>query len=197
MPLRLNRAPGRTIVPFKAAAAIFMLLVRGGLYGNCVVKVETFSLIPQPRAISVVTLGGVETIEIGAVRVCEVSAAKNDVGTVSMSNVDPTRAGTTCGEPATRLTVALTGSRSTPGMAARTTARSFAVSTLGWSVRFRSATRDSTGAYCIGWSATEVRPATNLTGPDMAGVANSFSARLISAAETFGWVMVMTARTTC
>src|SRR5665811_1611943 len=96
MPFRLNPAPGRTIVPFKASAAIFMLLVRGGLSGNCVVKVETFSLIPQPRAISVVTLGGDETIEVGAVRVCEVSAAKNEVGMVSTSSVDPTRAGTTC-----------------------------------------------------------------------------------------------------
>src|SRR5674476_2240 len=106
MPFRLNPAPGRTIVPFKASAATFMLLVRAGLCGNCVVKVETFSLIPQPRAISVVTLGGVETIEVGAVRVGEVSAAKNDVGIVSTSNFDPTRAGTTCGVPATRFTVA-------------------------------------------------------------------------------------------
>src|SRR5680860_1174057 len=195
--LRLNLAPGSTIVPFRAAAAILMLLVRGGLSGNCVVKVETFSLIPQPRAISVVTLAGVETIEIGAVRVCEVSAAKNDFGMVSTSSFDPARAGTTCGEPATRITVASTGSPSAPGMAARTKARSFAASNLGWSVRYTSATRDSTGAYCVGWSATEVRPATNLTGPDIAGVANSFAARLISAAGTSGWVMVMTAGTTC
>src|SRR5665647_1400985 len=197
MPFRLNPAPGRTIVPFKAAAAIFMLLVRGGLNGNCVVKVETFSLIPQPLAISVVTLGGVETIVIGAVRVDEVSAVKNDVGVVSKSNLDPTRAGTTRGVPATRWTVASTGSRSTPGMAARMATRSFVASTLGRSAPLPSATRDSAGAYCTGWSATEVRPARSLTGPDMAGSANSFAARLTSAAETFGWVMVMTARTTC
>src|SRR5450759_1481278 len=142
MPFSLNPAPGRTIVPFKASAAIFMLLVRGGLYGNCVVKVETSSLIPQPRAISVVTLGGVETIVIGAVRVGEVSAAKNDDGIVRTSNFEPTRAGTTCGVPATRFTVASTGSRSAPGMAARTTARSFAPSTLGRSASLPSATRD-------------------------------------------------------
>ena len=184
-------------MPFKAATAIFMLLVRGGLNGNWVVKVEICSLIPQPCAIAVVTLGGVETIVIVAVRVGEVSAARNDVGVLSRSNLDPTRAGTTCGVPATRFTVASTGSRSTPGIAVRMAARSFAASILGRSAPMPSATRDSAGAYFTGGSATEVRPAKSLTGPDMAGTANSFAARLISAAETFGWVMVMTALTTC
>src|SRR6185436_15836537 len=84
-----------------------------------------------------------------------------------------------------------------PGATARMTARRPGASMPGRSVPVPSGTIDSAGAYCAGWSVTVVRPATTLTGPDMAGTANSLVARLTSAADTLGSVTVMTALTTC
>ena len=74
---------------------------------------------------------------------------------------------------------------------------SLAASTVGWSTPTPSATMDSAGAYWAGRSITGVRSIWSLTDPDIAGMANSVAARLISSAETFGLVTVMTASTNC
>src|SRR5471030_763348 len=151
-----------------------MLLVRGGLNGKCVVNVEIFCLTPQPCATAVVTLGEAWIMVRLAVRVGEVSAARNEAGAVDSSSVIPITAGTTWGAPATAFTVASTGVRSTAGLAARTAAKSLGALMVGCRVPAPSGAKDSAGAYCSGQSLTMTGPATTLTGPDIAGTANSF-----------------------
>src|SRR3954469_15262524 len=84
-PLRLNVSPGLTRVPSSVRAAIVMLVVRGGLTGNWVLKVETSCVTPHPRAVALETFGCVRTGLTVAVRPGEVSAGSTAAATARAS----------------------------------------------------------------------------------------------------------------
>ena len=62
-----------------------MLVVRGGLTGNAVLKLDTTSLTPHDLAVAVVTLGWVRRGAIVAVRPGEVSAGSTAAWTLATS----------------------------------------------------------------------------------------------------------------
>src|SRR6476661_3934112 len=91
-----------------------MFSVRGGLYGNCVVKVETTSRGLIFSASAVVSLGCSTAVVTSAVRVDEVSAGMNVATTDFSSRVAPAADGSTTGVVPLKVILASRGCASSP-----------------------------------------------------------------------------------
>src|SRR6478735_10449741 len=106
------------MVPSRVRAATVMLVVRGGLNGNCVVKVEIRLVMPRALTASVLTFGAAADVATTAVRTGAVRARRNAGPSTAGSTRRPGTAGTTTGRPPRMATEASTGACSSFGSAA-------------------------------------------------------------------------------
>ena len=139
-------------------------------------------------ASAVVSLGCTTAVVTVAVRVGQVSAGTKDATTDFSSRVAPAADGHHDALLPLKVILASRGLASSPAVAAalRTAATSFALSTTGASLPAASAFIDRPGAKAAGDTAKDLAPTLTVTGPDIAGVANSATARSTSSADTAG-----------
>src|SRR6476646_9059175 len=135
-----------------------MLLVRGGLTGNWVVKVEMTPLGLIFSACAVVSFGCTTVVATFAVRAGDVSAGTNAATTDFSSRVVPATDGTTTGVVPDSMIRASRGVASTPAAAAaaRTTVTSLASSTTGAKVPVGSGRMVMAGAKAAGGTAKDL-----------------------------------------